>query len=106
MGYGFGKLNEYADRAYENSKAHGFWDGLNPEDIWVTLGKLALITEEVGEAVSAVRHTDNANLAEELSDIVIRVMDLAVARGINLEHFIVDKMDKNESRPRMHGKKA
>lgn len=106
MSYGFGQLNEYAYRAHKNSVEHGFWNGQSPEDVTVLLSKLALITSEVGEAVEAVRKKDTDNLAEELADICIRVFDLATACQINIEQEIVNKMDRNSRRPRMHGKLA
>ena len=108
------KLNECAHRAHANSVAHGFWaDGLPSESsltecVQLILSKLALITEEVGEAVSAVRHAGTAedNTGEELADICIRVFDLAVALDINLEQQINHKMAINEKRPFMHGKNS
>ena len=122
MSYGFGYLNDLADRAHANAKNHGFWDnhyeplhngfhsewsdGTNRPEIDRLLARLALITSEVGEAVEAARLNDKVNFAEELADIVIRVMDLAGPTGVNLEQAIVDKMAKNESRPHMHGKLA
>ena len=76
--------------------------------VGIVLSKLALIVEEVGEVVSAVRHMgqDQDNTGEELADICIRVFDLAVALDINLEQEIVNKMSVNEKRPMLHGKMA
>lgn len=120
--YGFGYLNDLADRAHKNSREHGFWDnhygplangfhsewadGTGRPQIDRLLSCLALITSEIGEAVEAARHNDRSNFAEELADIVIRVMDLAKPCGVNLEQAIVDKMNQNETRPHMHGKLA
>jgi NTP pyrophosphatase (non-canonical NTP hydrolase) len=41
---------------------------------------------------------------DELADIMIRVMDLAAYRGIDLESHIKAKMRYNSTRPRKHGK--
>jgi len=38
---------------------------------------LALIHSEVSEALEAFRHNDKTNFAEELADILIRVLDCA-----------------------------
>lgn len=59
---------------------------------------LALVCGEVGEAVNECRGllpTDR--LGSELADIVLRVMDLAVMFGIDLEKAILNKMAINES---------
>lgn len=108
MGYGFGRLNDLVDRAHDNSKSHGFWDKQNPKNITVLGLKLALIHSEVSECLEAARQKDKAknNFAEELTDVCIRIFDLAGALNINLEQEIVNKMGVNESRPKMHGKKA
>lgn len=100
------------------------------------LEAMALVTSEVGEAVEAVRkiaspyepdykpelgsYNDDVNnhlsehigndgysaYAEELADIVIRVMDEADDRNIDLAGAILSKLDYNMSRPHKHGKKA
>ena len=41
---------------------------------------------------------------DELADIMIRVMDLAAYRGIDLESHIKAKMRYNSTRPHKHGK--
>lgn len=70
------------------------------------LGKVALIVEEVGESMSAVRKGDIANFREEMADAVIRIMDLCAANGISLEAEIKAKMAINWERPERHGKRA
>ena len=45
------------------------------------------------------------NLPEELADIVIRVMSYAKHRNIDLQAEIEKKLDVNEERPYLHGKK-
>lgn len=42
---------------------------------------------------------------DELADIMIRVMDLAAFKGIDLEAHIKAKMRYNQMRPHKHGKK-
>ncbi len=41
----------------------------------------------------------------ELADVVIRVMDLALEVGIDLEREVINKLDFNDTRARMHGGK-
>jgi NTP pyrophosphatase (non-canonical NTP hydrolase) len=42
---------------------------------------------------------------DELADIIIRVMDLAAYKGIDLEYHIKAKMQYNSLRPHKHNKK-
>lgn len=68
------------------------------------LGKLMLAVTELSEAAEAVRHNDVPNFREELADTFIRLMDITAACGIDIEHEIESKMDKNWERPIKHGK--
>lgn len=68
--------------------------------------KLMLIVSEAAEALEALRDDDRENEAEEVADIVIRVLDYAAWRGISLDREIAAKMDKNQVRPRLHGRAA
>ena len=99
-------MRELTARAYQCSKNHGFWDGLDPMNPLVACTKIALICSEAGEAVEAIRNEDNENLGEELADIVIRCMDLAEARGLNLAAEVSSKIQKNEGRPHGHNRKV
>ena len=68
--------------------------------------KLMLIVTEVAEAQEALRDGDKANEAEEIADVMIRVLDYAAWRGINLDSEVAKKMGKNRGRPRLHGRAA
>lgn len=52
------------------------------------LEALALIISEIGEAANECRGEPTPLLGSELADIVLRVADLAVCRGIDLESEI------------------
>lgn len=93
-------INDLVFAAHDNAVNKGFWD--EPREIGTLL---ALIHSEVSEALEADRKGDEANIAEELADIVIRVCDLAGSKDIDLEGIIFAKMQKNLARPRLHGKK-
>lgn len=75
------------------------------------LAKLALIVSEVAEAMETVRKPPEASWklqgftaeAEEIADILIRVLDYAAWRGIDLM-AVEAKLRYNEQRPPMHGK--
>ena len=68
--------------------------------------KLMLVVTEVAEAMEALRDDDRENEAEEIADVVIRLLDYAAWRGISLDREIAAKMEKNSVRPRLHGRAA
>lgn len=93
-------VREFADMVHMNAVDKGFWDrgAMIPE-------KLCLIHSEVSEAMEADRALDGGNFGEELADIVIRVFDLAIGCGIDIEGELEQKHFKNLNRPRLHGKR-
>jgi NTP pyrophosphatase (non-canonical NTP hydrolase) len=99
-------INDLIYNAFQTAKKHGFWDDLDVDNSTVLLSKLMLIATEVAEAAEAVRINSMSKLSEELADIVIRVLDLAGALGINLEQAVLHKMEVNTTRPQKHGKLA
>jgi NTP pyrophosphatase (non-canonical NTP hydrolase) len=66
---------------------------------------LALIHSEVSEALEAFRQDDRANFAEELADVMIRVIGLAHGLGIDLGAETLAKVEKNRARAFKHGGK-
>jgi len=121
-------INELGKQIHENAVSKGFYEDKK------NIGEmLCLIHSEVSEALEADRkniHTKTkANIfvvngwtsdsyfkdsfiknvkdsfEDELADIMIRVMDLATFKGINLEEHIKAKMRYNSMREHKHGKK-
>ena len=66
---------------------------------------LCLVHSEVSEALEEYRVGNFDKFAEELADVVIRVMDMSEYMNIDLQDEILKKMKKNLARPYRHGNK-
>ncbi len=118
-------INILTKKVHNNAKEKGFYN--NERNIGELL---CLIHSEVSEALEADRkdHFTQKSVEEiintpdedykevfeanvkntfedELADIVIRVMDLAGYKNIDLETHILAKLKYNSSREQKHGKK-
>lgn len=67
---------------------------------------LLLIHSEISEACEALRKGDNAAVAEELADVIIRVLHVAEKNGFDMAKAVWDKHTNNLMRPYRHGGKA
>jgi NTP pyrophosphatase (non-canonical NTP hydrolase) len=74
---------------------------------------LMLMVSELAEALEGLRHGNPPSehiaqfsaVEEELADVVIRIMDVALARGWKVADAIVAKIEFNRGREYMHGGK-
>lgn len=93
---------------HQTAVEKGFWDG---EINYDKLGnKLALVHSEVTEILEAIRKDKGSReIVEEISDVLIRLLDVYAAMmdaemiSESLDEVLDFKMDKNKSRPKLHG---
>ena len=75
----------------------------------VDIAELGLIGTEISEAIEDVRKCGYPMLLDklgvELSDIIIRALNTASRKGIDIEPYLLTKHKKNMSRGARHGKK-
>ncbi len=101
-------LDALASVIHETAISKGFWEGpINHDKIG---NKLALVHSEVTEVLEAIRKNKGSKeIVEEMSDILIRLLDLYSAMYIagfvkhSLDEELNLKMEKNILRQRLHG---
>lgn len=104
-------FNELADEIHAINREKGFyereWVGgvnygvLNPS---LPAEKMMLVVSECAEVLETLRDKDSEHEAEEVADIVIRTLDYASWRGIDLDAEVQKKMETNRARPQLHGR--
>lgn len=102
-------LNEFAKKVHGTAVKNGWW-----KDHRDDMHCLNLIHSEVSEATEACRANPDhpcdkfptiSWLEEELSDIIIRVLDFAEYKGCNIGNAVKLKAQYNETRSYRHGGK-
>jgi NTP pyrophosphatase (non-canonical NTP hydrolase) len=101
-------LDALAAILHETAKEKGFWDGEYTHD--KVGNKLALVHSEVTEVLEAIRKSQGSEkVVEEIADVIIRLLDVYAAMRNeeavlhSLDDILHKKMEKNKTRPPLHG---
>lgn len=116
-------LHSLGKLCHKNAQVKGFYDDiklieelhtkavLDPDEALNLRRRLeavrfGLIMTEAMEAMEGHRGGDFSNEGEELADVIIRVVEFAYYRKIDLDAEVEGKVNKNHARPHMHGGRA
>jgi NTP pyrophosphatase (non-canonical NTP hydrolase) len=103
----FRNFKGVSELAYSINKSNGWWDWERNN------GELiALMHSELSEALEGLRKDKQSDkipnfssVEEELADTIIRIMDMAEARGYRIAEAILAKLEYNNNRTYRHGGK-
>lgn len=85
--------------AHESSRRFGYWE--KPRDIVEAIARLhqdasrALEVATLGDGPSKDLH-DITRLEEALADVIIRALDISIARRLSIAAAVVAKLHRNE----------
>ena len=113
------EFDEVQKLVFEEYKKNGYlsmWTAKVPppkdyseEQRLMDLAEVGLFNTEVSEALEAIRKFGYPmlleELGEEIADIIIRALNFASRKGIDVEPYILSKHEANLDRGERHGKK-
>lgn len=116
VGFTDAPLNELSKECYENSKAKGWYENEDADNV---VTKLCLVHSEISEALEEYRNgkgldeiyynPDKPDKPEgfvvELADAMIRIFDICGRNNLDIDGAVRLKMAYNKTRPHRHGGK-
>jgi len=103
------ELKEFQREVHAIARSKGWWDGdrNNAEMICLMHAELSEVLEALREPhVMVDKHCPQfLNVEVELADTIIRILDFAEARSLNVVDAMIAKAEVNKNRPVKHGKK-
>jgi NTP pyrophosphatase (non-canonical NTP hydrolase) len=108
-------LKQLAREIHLNAVHKGFYESLDVSNslMWKQ-ASIARIHSELPECVEAIRGGNKPSEhiplftgeAEEMADVIIRVLDYCCAFGIDIDSAVAAKMEFNKGRVKLHGKNS
>ena len=93
---------------FEEYKKNGYLEEWSNPDILtqakIDIAELGLVVTEISEAMEECRNIDNEKLSYELADIIIRVLNFASRKKIDIESYVKAKHQRNLQRGKLHGR--
>lgn len=101
-------FNALANAVHANAVQKGFWPDTGRNDGEI----IALMHSELSEALEAIRHGNPpddkvpqfSGYEAELADVIIRIMDAAAGRDLDVAGALLAKVERNRLREYRHGK--
>lgn len=113
----FDAWDDWADKVYATAEKNGFHAGRDDNTPLGFAASIALQHEELSDALKAMREetddgpvmdrhlTNRTRIEVKLADVIVRIMDTGKTRGYDLGRVIQEKIEYNDTRPYLHGKK-
>jgi hypothetical protein len=93
------EINDWVKQIIEERKKHGF------VTVWSNLPvKAMLIVTEIGRSVDAHREEDKSLVYHELTDALVRLLDLMGSLDMNVDNWLKTAIEEWVTRPYKHGK--
>jgi len=94
---------------FEEYKKNGYLEEWSNPDVLtqakIDIAELGLVVTEFAEAMEECRNIDNEKLGYELADILIRVLNFASRKKIDVESHVIKKHQMNLKRGKLHGRR-